>query len=151
MEKIYESEKAKAVGVSNFHVAHLRQIAKSSKLLPAVNQIECHPFLQQREVRDYCKDYGIAVQAWSPLMQGNFKGIPVLDKICKKHNRTEPQILLRWNLQNNILTIPKSVHETRIVENSKIFDFALDDQDLAELASLDCGTRFGPNPDNFQF
>ena len=151
LEKIYTSGKAKAVGVSNYHVPHLQQLAKTSKLVPAVNQIECHPLLQQREVRQYCKDHGIAVQAWSPLMQGQFQGIPTLEKLSIKHKKSVPQILLRWNMQSNILTIPKSANEQRILENAQIFDYALDEQDMNDIAALDCGKRFGPDPDNFNF
>jgi methylglyoxal/glyoxal reductase len=151
MESIYESGKSRAVGVSNYHIHHLKQIAKSSKLVPHVNQVECHPFLQQKDLRKYCEDNGIAFQAWSPLMQGNFKGIEALESIASKHKKTPSQVILRWNLQSNILTIPKSVREERIIENSKIFDFTLDPEDMKKIESLDCGKRFGPDPDNFNF
>jgi methylglyoxal/glyoxal reductase len=151
MEEIYETQKVRAVGVSNYHVSHLKQIAKNSKLVPHLNQIECHPFLQQKELRSYCADHGIAFQAWSPLMQGNFTGIETLEKISKKHKKSNAQIILRWNLQSNILTIPKSVKESRIIENATIFGFELDENDLKQIETLDCGKRFGPNPENFNF
>jgi methylglyoxal/glyoxal reductase len=151
MEKIYETGKARSVGVSNYHIPHLKKLAQSSKLVPHLNQVECHPFLQQTELRKYCADNNIAFQAWSPLMQGNFKNIPVLETIAMKHKKTASQIILRWNLQSNILTIPKSVTESRIIENSEIFDFELDASDLTAIAKLDCGKRFGPDPENFNF
>jgi methylglyoxal/glyoxal reductase len=151
LEKILNTKRVRAIGVSNYHENHLESLRKTWGVVPAVNQVELHPMLQQRSLRKYCAKHGIAVQAWSPLMQGKFAGVSVLEKLAKKHNRTVPQIILRWNLQSDILTIPKTVSASRMAENANIFDFELSREDLLLIESIQEEKRFGPDPENFDF
>lgn len=150
LEQIAADGRARAIGVSNFHPAHLRRLVAGSDTVPAVNQIELHPQLPQTELRTVHAELGIATEAWSPLGQG--KGLldsPVIAKIAARHGRTAAQVVLRWHLQLGNVVIPKSVTPSRIRENTDVFDFALQPEDLAELAVLDDGTRHGPDPDTF--
>ncbi|OKI00798.1 oxidoreductase [Streptomyces sp. CB02923] len=147
-EKIYEEGRAKAIGVSNFHPAHLERLLGETSVVPAVNQIELHPQLQQSEARAFHARHGIATEAWSPLGQGKdlLKDATVTG-LAEKYGRTPAQIVLRWHLQLGNVVIPKSVTPSRIKENFDVFGFALDDADMAALAGLDSGTRLGPDPD----
>jgi diketogulonate reductase-like aldo/keto reductase len=147
---LYKEGKVKAIGVSNFHISHLKALMGNFDILPTVNQIELHPLLQQQELRDFCSLNNIAVEAWSPLMKGALD-IPLLQEIGKKHNKSVAQIILRWHIQNNIIVIPKSVHFAYIKENLEIFDFMLSDKEMDAIATLNQNKRFGPNPDNFDF
>lgn len=151
MEKIYESGRAKAIGVSNFLVHHLGDILSDCKVVPAVNQIEFHPYLVQPELLQFCKTHQIQVEAWSPLMQGHITAVKVINDIAKKYNKTAAQVVLRWNLQHGVVTIPKSVNPDRIRENNQLFDFELSGEDIAALDALDKGKRFGPDPADFNF
>ena len=149
-EAIAKSGRAKAIGVSNFQPAHLRRLLDETSVVPAVNQIELHPNFAQPELRAFHAEHGIATEAWSPLGQG--KGLledPTLAKLAEKHGKTAAQIVLRWHLQTGNVVIPKSVTPSRIAANIDVFDFALDDSDLAAVAGLDNGTRLGPDPDTF--
>jgi diketogulonate reductase-like aldo/keto reductase len=149
-EKIHADGRARAIGVSNFQAAHLRRLIDEATVVPAVNQIELHPQLQQGELRALHAELGIATEAWSPLGQG--KGLladPVLGSVAAKHGRTAAQVVLRWHLQVGNVVIPKSVTPSRIAENFDVFDFALDTEDLAAIAGLDEGRRLGPDPDTF--
>lgn len=149
MEKIYQSGRAKAIGVSNFQVHHLEDILRDSQIVPAVNQIEFHPFLVQPELLTFCQKHKIQVEAWSPLMEGQIVNETSVQKIAEKYNKTPAQIALRWDLQHEVVTIPKSIHANRIAENAQIFDFELSQTDMRELDALDEGKRIGPDPDNF--
>jgi diketogulonate reductase-like aldo/keto reductase len=151
MEEIYQSGRAKAIGVSNFMIHHLEDILSDSQIVPAVNQVEFHPYLLNKELMKFCEDHKIRVEAWSPLMQGKILDDPVVTKISKKYNKTPAQVILRWDLQHEVVTIPKSVHAHRIAENAQIFDFELSQTDMSELDALDEGKRIGPDPDNFDF
>ncbi len=151
LEKLYNEGRVKAIGVSNFHIHHLEDILRETETVPMVNQVEFHPYLQQTELRKFCKEHLIRFEAWSPLMQGHFKNIPVIKSIAGKYGKTEAQIILRWDLQNEVITIPKSVHRERIEENSRIFDFELSEDDMNEINALNLDKRFGPDPDNFNF
>lgn len=151
LEKIYNERRVKAIGVSNFHIHHLEDLLKEAEIVPMVNQVEFHPYLQQNELRKYCQEHLIRFEAWSPLMQGHFKNIPVIKHIAEKYGKTEAQIILRWDIQNGVVTIPKSVHKERIKENSEIFDFELSGEDMDEINALNQNRRFGPDPDNFNF
>lgn len=151
MEEIYIKGKAKAIGVSNFLVNHLEDVMKHAEVIPAVNQIEFHPYLVQPELISFCRKYKIQVEAWSPLMQGNIMNVPVIVEMAKKYKRTEAQITLRWSLQHRVVTIPKSEKAHRIKENMQIFDFELSEQDMNILDALDQGKRYGPNPGMFNF
>lgn len=151
LEKIYADGKVKAIGVSNFHVHHLEDLLKDANVVPAVNQVEFHPLLAQEELRSYVKTKGIQLEAWSPLGQGNLLSHDLLQKIAAKHGKTTAQVILRWDLQLGVVTIPKSVTESRIIENADIYDFELDPADMDAIATLNENRRFGSDPDNFNF
>ncbi|WP_037578638.1 aldo/keto reductase [Phaeacidiphilus oryzae] len=147
MEEILASGRAKTIGVSNFTVETLDRLTAETSVVPAVNQIELHPYLQQGEMRAKNASLGIATEAWSPLGQG--KGLledPVLAELAAKHGRSPAQIVLRWHLQLGNVVIPKSVTPSRIKENFDVFGFALDDEDLRALSALERGERFGSDP-----
>lgn len=147
---LYKEGRVRAIGVSNFHVHHLKDILDSSDVVPAVNQVECHPLLNQKEIRDFCQMNNIVLEAWSPLMKGNLN-LPVLEELAKTYQKTPAQIVLRWHLQHGVVIIPKSVHDHRIKENAQIFDFSLSSADMDAIDALNEGKRFGPDPDNFDF
>ncbi|MEU9558801.1 aldo/keto reductase [Streptomyces fumanus] len=149
-EKLLSDGRARAIGVSNFLPEHLERLAGETSVVPAVNQIELHPHLQQRAAREYHAERGIATEAWSPL--GSGKGIlevPAIVAIGRKHGRTPAQIVLRWHLQLGNIVIPKSVTPSRIKENIEVFDFSLDDEDLAAISALNEERRIGPDPATF--
>ncbi|MER6502737.1 aldo/keto reductase [Streptomyces sp. NPDC001455] len=149
-EKIYSEGRAKAIGVSNFLPEHLERLLGETSVVPAVNQIELHPQLQQAQSRAVHAAHGIATEAWSPLGQG--KGlleVPTVVAIARKHGRTPAQVVLRWHIQTGNVVIPKSVTPSRIVENIDVFGFELDADDLAAIAALDEGKRLGPDPADF--
>jgi 2,5-diketo-D-gluconate reductase A len=151
-DEIDKSGRARAVGVSNFKPSQLRRAVDETGVVPALNQIELHPYLQQGETRDVHAELGIVTEAWSPLGQG--KGLlddAQIAQVAEKHGRTPAQVVLRWHLQVGNVTIPKSVTPSRIKENIDVFDFELDDADLATFASLDRGTRFGADPDTMDW
>jgi diketogulonate reductase-like aldo/keto reductase len=150
MEEIYQSGRAKAIGVSNFLVHHLEELLLDCQFVPSVNQIEFHPFLVQPNLLQFCKSHKIQVEAWSPLMQGHITTVKTVEKLAEKYQKTPAQITLRWDLQHEVVTIPKSNHINRIVENTQIFDFELSQKDMDVLDGLNEGRRFGPDPDNFQ-
>lgn len=150
-EHLYTDGRVRAIGVSNFLVHHLEDLLASAEIAPMVNQVEFHPRLMQRPLLEFCRAHGIQLEAWSPIMKGRFDGMPELLDIAEKHERTPAQILLRWDLQHGVITIPKSVRRERIAENAAIFDFRLDDEDMARLDAMDRGERIGPDPDNFDF
>jgi diketogulonate reductase-like aldo/keto reductase len=150
LERIYKEGLARAIGVSNFHVHHLQDLMASSEVKPAVNQVECHPLLTQTELRKFCREQNIAFQAWAPIMKGQLD-LPVLTELAAKYGKTPAQIVLRWDLQNDILTIPKSIRPERIRENAQIFDFELSAEDMARIDALNQNSRFGADPDNFNF
>jgi diketogulonate reductase-like aldo/keto reductase len=136
MEKIYESKLARAIGVSNFYEYHLREILKTAQIKPSVNQIEIHPVLSQKETREFCKKENIAIEAYSPLGRAKILNIPQIAAIAKKYGKTPAQVILRWHLQNDIIPIPKSLHAERIRENADIFDFELNQQEIATIDAL---------------
>lgn len=150
LEKLYKEGYVRAIGVSNFHVHHLKDILNDCEVKPMVDQVEFHPLLLQQELRGFCKDNGIQFEAWSPLMQGRLNGA-VLSRLAGKYGKSPAQIVLRWDLQHGVVTIPKSVHENRIKENAGIFDFELSQDDMNEIDGLNINRRFGPDPDNFNF
>ncbi|QUH03372.1 aldo/keto reductase [Saccharopolyspora erythraea] len=150
MEELYSQGRVRAIGVSNFQPAHLRGLAEHGDVVPAVNQVELHPFLQQAEVRRYDAEHGIATEAWSPLAKGGeLLSEPVVADLARKHGRTPAQVVLRWHLQLGNVVIPKSVTPSRMRENLDVFGFALDEADLTTLAALDRDERTGPDPDTF--
>jgi len=155
LEDIYASGRAKAIGVSNFNIEHLDNLLLRAKVVPAVNQVELHPRLQQRELREYCTDKQIQIESWSPI-GGNGDKLGVLNDdtivdIADKHHKTPAQIILRWHIQNGLVAIPKSVHADRIRENAAIFDFELDNDDIAKISALNVSERRGPDPVTMDF
>lgn len=148
-EEIARSGRARAIGVSNFQPAQLRRLIAETDTVPAVNQIELHPWLQQADLRSLHAELGIATEAWSPLGQGKLLDAPALAKIADKHGRTPAQVVLRWHLHLGNVVIPKSATPSRIRENFDVLGFALDREDLDAMAALDNGTRLGPDPDTF--
>ncbi|WP_372011546.1 aldo/keto reductase [Paenibacillus chitinolyticus] len=151
LEAIYESGKARSIGVSNFHVHHLQDLLQDAKIKPMVDQVEFHPCLTQEELRAYCREQGIQFEAWSPLMQGELLDNEVLKAIAGRHGKSVAQIILRWDLQNGVVTIPKSTKEHRIIENASVFDFELTADDMSRISALNENRRVGPDPDNFDF
>lgn len=147
-EEIYASGRAKAIGVCNFNQEHLERLLSTTSVVPAVNQIELHPRLQQRELRAYCTSKGIQVESWSPLggTGGSLLVDPVLVSIATKHNKSPAQIVIRWHLQQGLVVIPKSTHPDRIQQNTEVFDFELDSDDIELITSLNTDTRRGPDP-----
>ncbi|MFE4810189.1 aldo/keto reductase [Peribacillus simplex] len=151
LETLYKEGKVKAIGVSNFQIHHLKHLMEDAEVKPMVNQVECHPRLTQKEVQAFCKEQGIQLEAWSPLMQGELLDNDVLQAIATKHGKSVAQVILRWDIQNGIVTIPKSTKEHRIVENSSIFDFELTEEEMNQIDGLNQNHRVGPDPDNFDF
>ncbi|MFL6125908.1 aldo/keto reductase [Actinophytocola sp.] len=149
-EKLLADGRVRAIGVSNFQPAHLRRLLDETDTVPAVNQIELHPYLTQEEVRAFDAEHGIATEAWSPLAKGgDLLKEPAVTSLATKYGRTAAQVVLRWHLQLGNVVIPKSATPSRIKENFEVFDFELTDEDVAALSSLDRGLRTGPDPDTF--
>lgn len=151
LEKLYKDGRVRAIGVSNFQIHHLQDILDVAEVKPMVNQVEYHPKLSQVELLNFCKENGIQMEAWSPLMQGQLLDNDVLKEIADAHNKSVAQVILRWDLQNGVVTIPKSVKEHRIKENADIFDFKLSADEMQKIHALNEDKRVGPDPDNFDF
>lgn len=141
----------RAIGVSNFEPEHLKLLIDATGIVPAVNQIELHPRLPQAELRETHARYGIATEAWSPLGQGSLLADPIVTTIAERHGKTPAQVLIRWHIQLGNIVIPKSVNPDRIASNFDVFDFELSEADIASIATLDNGTRLGPDPRTFNF
>ncbi|MBA3266505.1 MAG: aldo/keto reductase [Nocardioidaceae bacterium] len=150
LERLYAGQRVRAIGVSNFHPLHLQRLLDEHEVTPAVNQIELHPWLQQVELRDFHAEHGIVTEAWSPLARGgdNLSDETLL-AIADKHDVSTAQVILRWHLDLGNVVIPKSVNKHRMASNLDLFAFELDDDDSAQIATLDKGERVGPNPDQF--
>ncbi|MRX52988.1 aldo/keto reductase [Bacillus idriensis] len=151
LETLYKNGKIKAIGVSNFQIHHLESLMEDAEIKPMINQVEFHPRLTQKNLLSFCKEHGIQLEAWSPLMQGQLLDHPQLMDIANKYKKTIAQIILRWDLQNGVITIPKSTKEERIIQNAAIFDFELTEGDMALIDGLNRNERVGPDPDNFDF
>jgi len=151
MEEIYRSGRAKAIGVSNFLQHHLEDLFKTAEIKPMVDQVECHPYLVQQPLINFCQANNIVYEAWSPIMRGAVNDIPLFKELSEKYKKTPVQIVLRWDLQKGIVTIPKSVHQERIKSNTEIFDFEISDEDIGRIDKLDKNERFGAHPDTFTF
>ncbi|GAA0134516.1 aldo/keto reductase YtbE [Paenibacillus sp. YSY-4.3] len=151
LETLYKAGRVKAIGVSNFQIHHLEDLMKDAEIKPMVNQVEYHPRLTQKELQVFCQEHGIQLEAWSPLMQGQLLDHPVLNEIANKYDKSTAQVILRWDLQNGVVTIPKSTKEHRIVENAAVFDFELTAEDMERINELNQNYRVGPDPDNFDF
>ncbi|WP_282160128.1 aldo/keto reductase [Ulvibacterium marinum] len=151
MEKLYAEGRIKAIGVSNFLQHHLEDLLPTAEVVPMVNQMEFHPYLVQQGLVDFCTSKGIQYEAWSPFMQGKLFRLDICKELEQKYNKSAAQIILRWDLQKGVVTIPKSAKKERILANAAIFDFELTADEIAYLDSFDRGERIGPDPDNFDF
>ncbi|NNG09413.1 MAG: aldo/keto reductase [Arenibacter sp.] len=151
MEYLYREKRVRAIGVSNFLQHHLEDLLADAETVPMVNQMEFHPYLVQQDLIDFCNKNNIQYEAWSPLMQGHIFEMEIMKELAQKYNRTIAQIVLRWDLQKGVVTIPKSSKKERIIANADIFNFELAPEDVKLLDGLDRGKRFGPDPDNFDF
>ena len=149
LEEFHADGRARSIGVSNFQVAHLERLAAECDVVPAVNQIELHPYFLNEEVRSYGESHGIATEAWSPIAQGAVLDDPVITAIAERLARTAAQVVLRWHIQRGSIVFPKSVTPSRMRENIELFDFTLTDEDMAAITGLDRGEdgRTGPHPD----
>jgi 2,5-diketo-D-gluconate reductase A len=153
LEEFAKDGRARSIGVSNFQVAHLQRLAEGSHTVPAVNQVEAHPYFGNEQVRTYDREHRIATEAWSPIAQGKVLDDEVITRIADAHNKTAAQVVLRWHIQRGDIVIPKSVHRERMQSNFDIFDFSLDNGEMDAITGLDRGEsgRTGPNPDRFDF
>ena len=153
LEEFRGDGRARSIGVSNFQVEHLERLAAETETVPAVNQIELHPYFQNREERAYDEEHGIATEAWSPIAQGEVLDDPAIADMAERVGRTPAQVVLRWHIQRGNIVFPKSVTPERIRENFEIFDFELEDGDLELIDDLDRGEggRNGPHPDRFDY
>ncbi|MFM7211808.1 MAG: aldo/keto reductase [Actinomycetota bacterium] len=147
--RLREEGRARSIGVSNFHESHLRRIIDETGVIPAINQIELHPWLPQNHLRDVDARLGIKTEAWSPLGSGRLIDDPVIAEVAAKHGKSSAQVMVRWSLQLGNIVLPKSITPGRIEQNIDVFDFQLDDADMAAIASLESGRRTGPDPDEF--
>ncbi|HLS67337.1 MAG TPA: aldo/keto reductase [Pseudogracilibacillus sp.] len=146
LEKLYEDGVVKAIGVSNFHIEHLERIANECNVKPVVNQVECHPYFQQQDVKKYCAKHNIYVESWSPLGRGRLLEDKTIKHIAKRHDKTAAQVIIRWHLEEQSIVIPKSVTRGRLEENFNVFDFSLTKDELATIAELDRHLRTGHDP-----
>ncbi|GAB3218435.1 aldo/keto reductase [Angustibacter peucedani] len=153
MEEFQRDGRARSIGVSNFQVAHLERLAAEADVVPAVNQVEVHPYFTNDEVRAYGQAHGIVTEAWSPIAQGQVLDDATIGEIAQRVGRTPAQVVLRWHVQRGDVVFPKSVTPSRMEENFALFDFELTDDDVAAISALDKGEpgRTGPNPDEFDY
>ena len=151
LEELYEEGKIKAIGVSNFMTHHLEALLETARIVPMVNQIEFHPGFTQDRVVEFCKEKGIAVEAWSPIGSGRLLENELLTNIAKKYNKSVAQICIRFCLQNDIIPLPKSVTSSRIKENIDIFDFNISDDDMKLIANMELCGYSGFDPDSVEF
>ncbi|MCR2805492.1 aldo/keto reductase [Paenibacillus soyae] len=151
LEELYKEGRVKAIGVSNFQIHHLEDLMEDAEIKPMVNQVEFHPRLTQKELLRFTTQHGIQLEAWSPLMQGELLQEPALVELAAKYGKSVAQVILRWDLQHGVVTIPKSTKEHRIIENASLFDFELSREDMERIDGLNRNLRVGPDPDNFDF
>jgi 2,5-diketo-D-gluconate reductase A len=151
MEEIYAGGRVRAIGVSNFQPHHLRTLFGSSEIRPAVNQVEVHPFLTQDELRAFDADHEIVTEAWAPIARGRVNDDAVIRGVAEQVGRTPAQVTLRWHVQRGDVVFPKSVTRSRVEENFGIFDFELDQQQMAAISGLNQNSRTGPDPDTFDY
>jgi len=149
LEKIYADGRARAIGVSNFHAPHLQRVLDETDVVPAVNQIEVHPYLTQEQLLAFDAEHGIATEAWSPIARGQVLEDPTILDVAGRTGRTSAQVVLRWHIQSGSIVFPKSVNPKRMAENFSIFDFELSGEEMAAISRLNRGERTGPDPDTF--
>lgn len=153
LEEFHRDSRARSIGVSNFQIEHLERLAAQTDIVPAVNQIEAHPYFTNQAVRSYGKEHEIATEAWSPLAQGKVLKDPTINQLADKVGKTPAQVVLRWHIQRGDIIFPKSATPSRMKENFELFDFELNPTDIATISALDRGEegRIGPNPDTFAY
>ncbi len=151
LEEIYQEGRARAIGISNFLEHHLEVLLPTCDVMPMVNQIEFHPWLQQPSLQELCRKHDIKIEAWSPIMKGEAATVPELVEIGSKYGKGGVQVAIRWILQKGVIAIPKSVKEDRIISNAQVFDFELSDEDMTVIDGLDRDHRYGAHPNNFDF
>ena len=153
LEEFHRDGRARAIGVSNFQIEHLERLAAETDIVPAVNQIEAHPYFTNDAVRDYGREHQIATEAWSPIAQGQVLDDPTITQIAYKVGKTPAQVVLRWHVQRGDIVFPKSVTPSRMNENFELFDFEIEPADMDAITALDRGEdgRTGPNPDTFAY
>lgn len=151
LEDLYLAGKIKAIGVSNFEQHHFDDLMTTARVKPVLNQVEIHPLLTQEPMRAYAADHDFLLQAWSPLAQGKLFGNPVMEQLAQKYGKSVAQLILKWDVQRDVLVITKSTNPDRIAANADVFDFTISDADMAAIDVLNAGLRVGPNPDEFDF
>jgi len=151
LERIYQEGRARSIGVSNFQPHHLRRLHQETTVVPAVNQIELHPYLTQDELRAFDAEHGIATEAWSPIAQGGVLEDATITDLASSYGKTSAQVVLRWHIQLGNIVFPKSVKQGRMRENFEIFDFELTDTDMSLISALNKDERTGPNPDEMNW
>ncbi|AXO24604.1 aldo/keto reductase [Mycobacterium avium] len=153
LEEFARDGRARSIGVSNFQVPHLKRLATETDTVPAVNQVEVHPYFTNEKVRGYAREHGIAIEAWSPIAQGDVLGDAVINRIADGLGRTAAQVVLRWHIQRGDIVFPKTVNPDRMKSNFELFDFELDERAMEAISALDRGEsgRRGPNPDTFDY
>lgn len=151
LEQLYKEERVRAIGVCNFEVPHLKHLLAHTDIVPVINQIELSPKLTQEEVRAFCKEHHIVVEAWSPLMNGELLTNETIIELAEKYERTPAQIILRWDLQSDVVTIPKSMTPKRIEENFDLFNFTISEDDMKKIDALNEDFHYGPKPTVFDF
>lgn len=151
LETLYADGRVKAIGVSNFLQHHLEDLFQSAKVMPMVDQLEFHPYLVQPSLLDFCQKNKVQFEAWSPLMQGKAFDVPLLKELAEKYKVSVAQLVLRWDLQKDVVTIPKSIRQDRVISNAQLFNFEISKEDVLKIDALDRGERVGPDPDNFDF
>lgn len=151
LENLYLEGKIRAIGVCNFNISHLQDLLKTARVTPVINQVEFHPRLQQQSLRAFCKEHNIQLEAWAPLMQGGLLEDTTIAKIAEKYGKSNSQVILRWDIQNGVITIPKSVRKERMAQNADIFDFRLTDEEMQIMNAMNLDKRVGPDPEAFDF
>lgn len=151
LEDLYKAGKIKAIGVCNFNISHLQDLLKSARVIPVINQVEFHPRLQQVDLRAFCEKHNIQLEAWAPLMQGGLLEDQTIAKIAEKYGKSIAQVILRWDIQNGVVTIPKTVSKERMVQNADIFDFNLTENEIQVINAMNLEKRVGPDPTEFDF
>ncbi|KTT84271.1 aldo/keto reductase [Mammaliicoccus sciuri] len=149
LEELYQQKLVNNIGVSNFNIDHLEKLSNKATYKPVLNQVEFHPYLTQLELRNYLYRNGIKMESWSPLMNSEILKDNVVNQIAREINKTPAQVIIRWNIEHGVITIPKSITPSRIEENFDVFNFTLNDTHIRKLDELNKGKRIGPNPNNF--
>ena len=151
LERLQSEKLVRSIGVSNFHIHHLETLLQHANVKPVVNQIELHPYLSQKALIKFHQEQDIRTEAWAPIAKGRVLGEPIVTALAEKYGKTPAQVVLRWELQQGIIIIPKSVHQNRIIENADIYDFALTEEEMKQIDTLECNGRIGTDPDQMVY